>query len=647
MKKIFALFMVIVLTCTLFLGADLRSSANTGESILVESGFEDGIPDCFVANADSGNKATLTRVVKEAQTTTNHALLVSNRTGTTATNGVSYDLGEIVRQKDGSGNYKYLSTNGFFYLSAKVRLKNASDTAYVRSSIYRWKPSGNTSELTNGTTWWGAGSTHSYAVSALSWTEIGVRAHTSAKYYNFSAIAFDNTWLDATDTKIKLQFALFTDSACTTAYMGDYYLDDVSLFFVNGTNTNQAVELGTSLLTNSDFEDSTADYSSTGAASWGAEGTTWFQENGSLSIAEFVEDHTTETIDANGVHEGSYGLKVTERPGAQLGVSVDLTTILDEMGNTNEKQVYHISAYMKTVNEGDEMDVVPIWGNHSSVGNAYLEGDSALKFHVTNEWTEVGFDLDAGQYYIFNIQGSSNPPDEYNPNSASWSALRFNTVGTTVDYYIDDIKIWKTTYSTDDLVAKIEAMPSVEEILPSHRTKIQHIRNLYNMFDTTEQSEVTNAQKISDAESELAKFDTTMEFTCGTLTDSVLSLQPGKTYDDLMEGINATCGDVKVSSPQEEPVTEGAITTGMNIQLIYKDVVLQDVDVVVYGDGNSDGRCDVVDLIISKKKVLGFKELTPLQIAALKVDATNQTDSLTDGDTTQVRKYLVGLIQEF
>lgn len=649
MKKVVSMLIVLVVICTALPGFAIPSSASytDGENIVPGGDFESGLSAEFIANTDAGQKSTLTRVAKEAQTKTNKVLFVSNRTASAATNGVAYDLSQLFREKDEDGNYKYLGNNGMFYISAKVRLANEGDKAYVRSTIFKWSPSA--------TIYWGAGSKHSYAVGSEDWTEIGVRNSTTIKYYNFSNTSITKDWLDVSTNKVKLQFALFEDSEFLKPYAGDFYLDDVHFFFEEGADQNTPVDCYESLLNNYDFEDTTVDgsaidYSGTKLSDWGKTDVTWFAENATISVSEITEEiQSEEPVDSEGVRSGSYGIKVTDRPGSQLGIGIELTNILDTLGPTQAGEVYHISAWMKTTSPGIEMDVVPIWGNASPVGNAYLEGDSALSFHVTNEWTQIGFDVSANQYYAFNRQGSSDTPDKYDPDSAKWSSLRFNTIGSTADYYIDDIRIWKSKYSVDEMISKINAMPSVEAILPANRTAIEHVRNLYNMISEEDKASVTNSEKIVLAEEELNKFKTTMTFNCGTVSDSVLCIQPGKSYSEIHGGITADNGDIAVyTSSNGQVITEGSISTGMCVKLAYKNVLLQSVDVVAYGDANSDGECDIVDLVIAKKYIAGQKELTDLQAQALDVaqdDAESQ--EVTDADAEQIRKYLVRAISEF
>lgn len=649
MKKVVSMLIVLVVICTALPGFAIPSSASytDGENIVPGGDFESGLSAEFIANTDAGQKSTLTRVAKEAQTKTNKVLFVSNRTASAATNGVAYDLSQLFREKDEDGNYKYLGNNGMFYISAKVRLANEGDKAYVRSTIFKWSPSA--------TIYWGAGSKHSYAVGSEDWTEIGVRNSTTIKYYNFSNTSITKDWLDVSTNKVKLQFALFEDSEFLKPYAGDFYLDDVHFFFEEGADQNTPVDCYESLLNNYDFEDTTVDgsaidYSGTKLSDWGKTDVTWFAENATISVSEITEEiQSEEPVDSEGVRSGSYGIKVTDRPGSQLGIGIELTNILDTLGPTQAGEVYHISAWMKTTSPDIEMDVVPIWGNASPVGNAYLEGDSALSFHVTNEWTQIGFDVSANQYYAFNRQGSSDTPDKYDPDSAKWSSLRFNTIGSTADYYIDDIRIWKSKYSVDEMISKINAMPSVEAILPANRTAIEHVRNLYNMISEEDKASVTNSEKIVLAEEELNKFKTTMTFNCGTVSDSVLCIQPGKSYSEIHGGITADNGDIAVyTSSNGQVITEGSISTGMCVKLAYKNILLQSVDVVAYGDANSDGECDIVDLVIAKKYIAGQKELTDLQAQALDVaqdDAESQ--EVTDADAEQIRKYLVRAISEF
>lgn len=141
-------------------------------------------------------------------------------------------------------------------------------------------------------------------------------------------------------------------------------------------------------------------------------------------------------------------------------------------------------------------------------------------------------------------------------------------------------------------------MLSAEEVFPENRTGIEHIRNLFNMF---EDKENINSDKLIAAETELEKFKTQMEFTCGCMSESgFLYLQPNKSYSEVRSGIKAANGDVTVHTLQGEELREGYISTGMSVKLTYKSIILQSVAVVAYGDGNSDGVCDIRDLVTAK-----------------------------------------------
>lgn len=81
------------------------------------------------------------------------------------------------------------------------------------------------------------------------------------------------------------------------------------------------------------------------------------------------------------------------------------------------------------------------------------------------------------------------------------------------DYYVASVNLANETSSgafvtigleVEDVIALIHEIP--QTITLEHKSQIEHIRSVYNLLNASEQSRVTNYQKLVDAETQLAAF---------------------------------------------------------------------------------------------------------------------------------------------
>ena len=634
MKKTLAILLATVLLVT---GLPLAASASYqyGTNLIVNGDMEGSISAPLVANeTDPPNvqSATLTQVAKEPLMEANRVLLAANRNSVDNNSGANYDLTSILKTKDENGDYKYANTKGRLYVSAKIRLKNSGETAYVKPKLYYWKTGGGSQMLLGEPT-------KEYAVTSEGWTDVGLR--NTANYYNFDGELLVDTLLDNPSTIIKLMFSVTSTSQGSTAYLGDYYIDDVSFFFVAGATGATLVTRQPSLLENSSFEELSngqpIDYSATNEDSWNGTAT-WFGNLSTISVQTLMETVAGGApVEPAGVHSGSFGLKVTNRPWTQQGLALNMKPLLSGLA-TQQGEAWHMSFYIKMVTPGATMTISPIWGG--SGANAYLNGDAGIDILVTDEWTLIGYNSTTSSYYAFRREGET--PEAFNPDGGGWSSIRFKT-STTADYYIDDVKVWKSGPSGAGAVeTEIAELPSVANIMPSDRAAIEAARINYDSLSSGDKALVTNYALLLAAEAELAKFDTRMTLSGGLVMRSGFAVaQPGQTTAAVLGKLTAANGSIGILDGSLPAETAANTATGMQAVLAYKGVPLQSVYFAVLGDLDGDGLCSVNDMVTIKKVIVdsGYS-MTAIQSVCADFDGVAGTNA---SELTAVKRYMLGL----
>ena len=468
------------------------------DNLLDDGGFEEGFGSAIVNVGDSGETAVMTRVVKNPEMASNSIMKVTGRTGGTKTSGLMYDVTSILKEKDALDQYKYLATKGLFYMTAKIKLVNAGDTAYARPGIFTTGSSNTSCFIGDGTVF--------CAVNSTSWTECGIR--TGSDYLWIADLRAKQTEAEFNNVnfKAKIMFSMSTGASSGAAeYLGDYYVDDVSLFFIEGNTTwSQPSPRGTNLLTNGSFE-TPADYNA--ITDWTGVQNSWMKETPSaIAIETVTEPVGGAVVDPAGVHTGNAGVLISNRTGAQQGLSVNMKPIVDVLGALEENEKYHLSVWMKAKAPGTTIKVSPIWGAGGS-GNAYLNGDATLAVNVTDQWTEVGFDLTEDEYYAFRREGEDAA--DFNPQNSAWTSIRFKTDGMQ-DYYADDFKVMKYMPPTQEELDALEAQrfdSRVEALFPvtlDKKDDIKAARARYNALSAGAKA-LCNIARLEQAEAELQK----------------------------------------------------------------------------------------------------------------------------------------------
>lgn len=173
----------------------------------------------------------------------------------------------------------------------------------------------------------------------------------------------------------------------------------------------------------------------------------WNEEN-----AENGTPTYTLITDKDIAHGGNNALLISGREKTQHGASFTLTDVIRQNGGGK----YYFSAWMRTKNPGEVMDVFPLLYIGGLGMEFYINGDE--RYTITNEWTFVGVTYD-------NLDGFYKSNGQEIPDldeKATYVALRFYGQNETLesaddgvmfpDYYIDDLKFWKAFDGQEDYV---------------------------------------------------------------------------------------------------------------------------------------------------------------------------------------------------
>lgn len=455
----------------LFTGGVVSATTTARPTVtLTESSFENGMESPFFANEDDyGNTATITPVsIKDS---VNAYLHITDRRAGERASSVQQNVAAQLKANGADGKY---------YISARIKLDNAGDTAYVvpyiQGSKVLLQP--------------GAG--ERFAVGG-SWSEIGKK--NDGSYMAFAAV--DGT-KDLTDTNLssltwcKIYLMMFTGASGSTTYDGSYELDDVNVWFVPNSGAPASVtQIGTNILTDGTFD---ANVAAPEAYNNLFDGTSWYiaTADGSGAAADRlctakVETETVGAVDKTVVHAGTGSLHVTARPGAHQGLSVNMKDIVNEVGALSAGEGYTIDFWIRT--DSGTMTVMPIFG--SSKGNGFL--DSEKEYAVTDQWTEITCSVP------FALEGGG----QFDPYGATWAAIRLKTDGSQ-NYYIDDFKVLGPQKPADAAAAFVQgvsALPAAASITYSDESTITALESAYAALDqsllTNEQKSAVSAAKIT------------------------------------------------------------------------------------------------------------------------------------------------------
>ena len=84
----------------------------------------------------------------------------------------------------------------------------------------------------------------------------------------------------------------------------------------------------------------------------------------------------------------------------------------------------------------------------------------------------------------------------------------------------------------------------------------------------------------------------------------------------------------------------GTVGTGNLLTVTAGGAVAKQVEVVIYGDINGDGRISNADIVLMQKHILGIQTQSGASLAALDI---NRDGSVTNRDLVLLQKHVLGI----
>jgi hypothetical protein len=478
MKRIISLALSVALMCGLVFNNMVSADTSVRPTVvLAESGFENGLEDPFLANAsDAGAQATVTHISLEGEA--NGYMHVSERTEGQRSATAQQNI--LAKLKENGADGKY-------YISARIKLDNPEDTAYVAPFIQgaklQMQPGGG----------------ERFEVSG-SWSEVGKKSDGSFMEFSTTVGTWNQENLDA-ETRSKFYFMLYTAPTGHTTYDGSYSIDDVVLWFVPNDGAPASVtEIGESILVDGDFEANIANPDAYNGIFSGDD--TWYvaTADGSGAAKDRLCKLTVETesssANAKYVHSGKGALHITNRPGAHQSIAINMKDIISEVGPLAPGEGYYMSVWMRA-EDGETIKVQPIFGA-STKGSGFIVGGDFTT--VTDEWTEVGI-LNDGTYSMFKTDSGGF----FDPYGGAWANIRLRTEGTE-SFYVDDFKVMGPQKPGDAVVGFVQGVNSLPEPAQITHANEAAIILLENTYAEIDQTVLTDEQKAELASAK-AKLD--------------------------------------------------------------------------------------------------------------------------------------------
>lgn len=282
--------------------------------------------------------------------------------------------------------------------------------------------------------------------------------------------------------------------------------------------------------------------------------------------------------------------------------------------------------------------------NHQYMTNvqaAMSEGSNMGKAH-----------LDRNQAFVFRIPVYTGMPespvsfaDTGNPNN--WlSSLTVNGYsltpgfsGTTTAYSV------VVPESTASVSVAATAVAGTSKITGTGNYSLNYGNNTINVTCIA-QSGASKNYTITVARQQPAGSGNTIAVADGASITSVYpvgayvtGISPGSSADSVLSGIVPQNCTVSILTAGGEQNT-GTVGTGNLLTVTAGGAVAKQVEVVIYGDINGDGRISNADIVLMQKHILGIQTQSGASLAALDI---NRDGSVTNRDLVLLQKHVLGI----
>lgn len=121
----------------------------------------------------------------------------------------------------------------------------------------------------------------------------------------------------------------------------------------------------------------------------------------------------------------------------------------------------------------------------------------------------------------------------------------------------------------------------------------------------------------------------------------ITGIQPGASAGDILAGVTAqNCTARIVNAAGGE--NSGAVGTGCRLEIYAGNTLVQQYELVIYGDINGDGRVSNVDLVLMQKQILGIEGQSGCYLEAAN---TSRDGGVSNKDIVILQKHILGISQ--
>lgn len=134
----------------------------------------------------------------------------------------------------------------------------------------------------------------------------------------------------------------------------------------------------------------------------------------------------------------------------------------------------------------------------------------------------------------------------------------------------------------------------------------------------------------------------TIESTTLQIGDYITKIEPGTTVEKFKKALAVKNGTVKVQGSDKKTKAKDSLVATGDTVVIYDQNGEKNISykIVIYGDVNSDGKVNSIDLLRAQKQIVGLVKLTAVEKAAAD---SNKDGKLNSVDLLRTQKYIVGI----
>ena len=121
----------------------------------------------------------------------------------------------------------------------------------------------------------------------------------------------------------------------------------------------------------------------------------------------------------------------------------------------------------------------------------------------------------------------------------------------------------------------------------------------------------------------------------------VTGIEPGTSASTVASGIGTQNCTVKILNADGSENTQ-TVGTGNKLAVYVGDTLVQQYEIVVYGDINGDGKISNLDLVLMQKQILGIESQSGSRLEAANV---SKDGGISNKDLVILQKHILGISQ--